>query len=255
MNPDDSLEEVELDIEVPKEEKEKTVCARLILTAEQENDLREAFNSLDHLGEGKIKADDFRVVIKALGYEPTKEELLHMVNAVDKGNTGKLSFENFQTAIMRKIMSLDTDGDIMKSFRLFDMDDSDMADEDIEEKCEQLMNVVVDSRKKFGKMCVDYELKSSLMENQMLKLQLEIISNHRFKPKHTVPDLMEDNNDMENFAVEVMERQQKIENLRKRLKNTQEVVLQLKTDNVGKQLRDPITAEAMLEKAKLKNLN
>lgn len=47
-----------------------------------------------------------------------------MVNAVDKGATGKLSFENFQTAIMRKVMSKDTDGDIMKSFRLFDMDDS-----------------------------------------------------------------------------------------------------------------------------------
>lgn len=47
-----------------------------------------------------------------------------MVNAVDKGQTGKMSFENFQTAIMRKVMSKDTDGDIMKSFRLFDINDS-----------------------------------------------------------------------------------------------------------------------------------
>lgn len=47
-----------------------------------------------------------------------------MINAVDKGNTGRLSFENFETAIMRKIMSQDNDGDIMKSFRLFDMDDT-----------------------------------------------------------------------------------------------------------------------------------
>lgn len=47
-----------------------------------------------------------------------------MVNAVDKGLSGKLSFENFETAIMRKIMSLDSDGDIMKSFRLFDSDDN-----------------------------------------------------------------------------------------------------------------------------------
>ena len=46
-----------------------------------------------------------------------------MINAVDKGNSGRLSFENFETAIMRKIMSKDSDGDIMKSFRLFDMDD------------------------------------------------------------------------------------------------------------------------------------
>lgn len=47
-----------------------------------------------------------------------------MIRAVDKGDTGKLSFENFETAIMRKIMALDSDGDIMKSFRLFDDDDS-----------------------------------------------------------------------------------------------------------------------------------
>lgn len=47
-----------------------------------------------------------------------------MITAVDKGDSGKLSFENFETAIMRKIMSQDSDGDIMKSFRLFDNDDS-----------------------------------------------------------------------------------------------------------------------------------
>lgn len=33
----------------------------------QKNDLHEAFNLLDYNGEGKIKAEDFRVAIKALG--------------------------------------------------------------------------------------------------------------------------------------------------------------------------------------------
>ncbi|CAH0698570.1 unnamed protein product [Spodoptera exigua] len=102
----------------------KELEAKFSFTSSQERDLLEAFNLLDYTGEGKILAEDFRVAIKALGYEPTKEELQKMVNGVDKGNTGKLSFENFQTAIMRKIMSLDNDGDIMKSFRLYDMDDT-----------------------------------------------------------------------------------------------------------------------------------
>ncbi|XP_052754874.1 uncharacterized protein LOC113510188 isoform X2 [Galleria mellonella] len=124
MNPEESLSQVEDNREAERETEERTVCARLVLTREQENDLRHAFNLLDYTGEGKIKAADFRVVIKALGYEPTKEELQDMISAVDKGDTGKLSFENFQTAIMRKIMLQDSDGDIMKSFRLFDMDDS-----------------------------------------------------------------------------------------------------------------------------------
>lgn len=46
-----------------------------------------------------------------------------MVNEVDKGHSGKLSFENFTTAIARKVMSRDSDVDVMKSFRLFDNDD------------------------------------------------------------------------------------------------------------------------------------
>ncbi|CAB3222463.1 unnamed protein product [Arctia plantaginis] len=125
MNPDeesvDNASEHETENTKPKE---KTVAAILMLTPEQQSDLLEAFNLLDYKGDGKINAEDFRVAIKALGYEPTKEELQKMISAVDKGDTGKLSFENFQTAIMRKIMSQDCDGDIMKSFRLFDMDDT-----------------------------------------------------------------------------------------------------------------------------------
>ncbi|XP_023950921.2 uncharacterized protein LOC112055151 [Bicyclus anynana] len=124
MNDEVIIDEPVIDAEVEEEEEEKTVSARLVLTNEQKKDLHDAFNLLDYRGEGKIKAEDFRVAIKALGYEPSKEELQHMINGVDKGQTGKLSFENFETAIMRKIMSLDSDGDIMKSFRLFDMDDT-----------------------------------------------------------------------------------------------------------------------------------
>lgn len=75
---------------------------------------------------------DFSIIVfLLLGYEPTKEELQNMINGVDKGQSGKLSFENFETAIMRKIMALDSDGDIMKSFRLFDVDDTGVVDETI----------------------------------------------------------------------------------------------------------------------------
>ncbi|KAI8426987.1 hypothetical protein MSG28_014640 [Choristoneura fumiferana] len=83
MNADlGDLGDIEPDQEAEPEEKEKTVCARLVFTQEQEDDLREAFNLLDYNGEGKIKAEDFRVAIKALGYEPTNEELQKMISAV-----------------------------------------------------------------------------------------------------------------------------------------------------------------------------
>ncbi|XP_026318476.1 caltractin-like [Hyposmocoma kahamanoa] len=115
--------DIELEEETEEVKKEINVVPKFMWTKQQEEDLLKAFNLLDHTGEGKIKADDFRVAIKALGYEPTKEELQHMVNEVDKGHSGKLSFENFSTAIARKVMSRDSDVDVMKSFRLFDNDD------------------------------------------------------------------------------------------------------------------------------------
>ncbi|XP_063899097.1 uncharacterized protein LOC110380819 isoform X2 [Helicoverpa armigera] len=117
------------------------VEAKFTFTEAQQSDLLEAFNLLDYTGEGKIKAEDFRVAVKALGYEPTKEELQKMINAVDKGNTGRLSFENFQTAIMRKIMSQDNDGDIMKSFRLYDIDDTGLISFDNLKKVTQILEI------------------------------------------------------------------------------------------------------------------
>ncbi|XP_068625760.1 uncharacterized protein [Battus philenor] len=138
MNPPDRPEEIDGE-EVDPELKEKTVTPRLMFTEEQKKDLRDAFNLLDYTGEGKIKAEDFRVVIKALGYEPTKEELQHMINGVDKNQSGKLSFENFETAIMRKIMSQDNDVDIMKSFRLFDNDDCGFISADNVKRVSELL--------------------------------------------------------------------------------------------------------------------
>ncbi|CAH2062378.1 unnamed protein product, partial [Iphiclides podalirius] len=122
----------------------------------------------------------------------------------------------------------------------------------LEEKCENLMNVVVESRKRFGKMCVEYEQKTSLMENKMLNLQLETISNYRFKSKNSIPHIDVDDmkEDVDIFATEILERQRRIENLKKNLRNVQLVALQLKEDRIGRKLREPLTAEDMLSVAK-----
>ncbi|XP_026749417.1 uncharacterized protein LOC113510168 [Galleria mellonella] len=123
----------------------------------------------------------------------------------------------------------------------------------MEEKCENLMNIVVESRKRFGKLCVDYEHKISIMENKLLDLQLETISNCRFKPKQTITNEEQDmSKDIDEFTTEIIERQQRIDNLKTRLRNTQQIVLQLKADNVGRRLKDPITVDVMLAQAKQK---
>ncbi|CAG9789714.1 unnamed protein product [Diatraea saccharalis] len=124
----------------------------------------------------------------------------------------------------------------------------------LEEKCENLMNIVVESRKRFGKMCREYEQKTSLIENRILNLQLETISSYRFKPKQTISHIEMDEASKD-YEDEIVERSKRIEDLKKRLRSAQDVVLQLKSDNVARKLREPLNAEVLLSKAKIKHLS
>ncbi|XP_047541990.1 uncharacterized protein LOC125074656 [Vanessa atalanta] len=124
----------------------------------------------------------------------------------------------------------------------------------LEDKCEHLMNIVVESRKRFGKMCIDYEQKMSLVENKMLNLQIETISNYRFKSKSAIPNInIEDMmKEVDEFKDEITNSQKRVDSLKQNVKNTQNVVLQLKADSVGRKLRKPLTVQAMLTDAKSK---
>lgn len=123
-----------------------------------------------------------------------------------------------------------------------------------EEKCENLMNIVVESRKRFGKMCVDYEHKTSAIENKILKLQLETIFNFQFKPKHPIPVVNTDDmlKDIDDFVQEIHSKQKRVERIEKKLKDTQEVVAQIKRDEFRKVAKEPLTAEVILARAKAK---
>lgn len=117
------------------------------------------------------------------------------------------------------------------------------------------MNIVVESRKRFGKACIEYDQKILLMENKLLNLQVETVSNYRFKHKNTIPNIDEDDcKDLDALFVEITEKQRRMEDVMKKLKNTREVIMQLDADVIGRKLRAPLTADAMLAQAKSKKL-
>ncbi|CAG5036971.1 unnamed protein product [Parnassius apollo] len=95
----------------------------------------------------------------------------------------------------------------------------------LEEKCENLMNVVVESRKRFGKI---------------------------IKPKNQIPNIDVDlmRKEVDDFMADILERKKRVENLKKNLKDAQHIVLQLNKDKIGKKLRQPLSAETMLAVAK-----
>ncbi|XP_063702135.1 uncharacterized protein LOC134832150 [Culicoides brevitarsis] len=92
------------------------------LTEEQKNDVQEAFQIFDTEGKGFIDIKDLKVAIRALGFEPKKEEIKKMAAEIDKDGASKLSFEDFLGLMTSKIAEKDAKEEILKAFRLFDDD-------------------------------------------------------------------------------------------------------------------------------------
>lgn len=62
--------------------------------------------------------------MRALGFEPRKEEMKKMISEVDKEATGKISFNDFLAVMTQKMAEKDTKEEILKAFRLFDDDET-----------------------------------------------------------------------------------------------------------------------------------
>lgn len=92
------------------------------LTDEQKADIKEAFDIFDTEGKGFIDIKELKVAIRALGFEPKKEEIKKMAAEIDKDGTSKLSFDDFLALMTTKMAEKDTKDEILKAFRLFDDD-------------------------------------------------------------------------------------------------------------------------------------
>lgn len=94
------------------------------LTDEQRADIKEAFDLFDPDGTGKIDTKDLKVALRALGFEPKKEEIRILIADVDPSGLGHLSFEEFLNLMSTKMGEKDTRDEVLKAFRLFDDDDT-----------------------------------------------------------------------------------------------------------------------------------
>lgn len=62
--------------------------------------------------------------MRALGFEPTKEELKKLIMEVDPEGLGKVSYEDFLDVMTVKMSEKDSKDEILQAFRLFDDDDT-----------------------------------------------------------------------------------------------------------------------------------
>lgn len=103
--------------------------ARNELTEEQKQEIKEAFDLFDtegvgifQINPGYIDAKELKVAMRALGFEPKKEEVKKMISEVDREGKGVIQFADFMELMTGKISERDPREEILKAFRLFDDD-------------------------------------------------------------------------------------------------------------------------------------
>lgn len=96
------------------------------LTPEQIADIQEAFALFDKEGNGTISTKELKIAMRALGFEPKKEEIKKMISEIskDKDNSGLLTYKDFLHLVTQKMADKDSKEEILKAFRLFDEDNT-----------------------------------------------------------------------------------------------------------------------------------
>eukprot|EP01062_Namystynia_karyoxenos_P067333 TRINITY_DN61271_c0_g1_i1.p3 TRINITY_DN61271_c0_g1~~TRINITY_DN61271_c0_g1_i1.p3 ORF type:complete len:196 (+),score=105.09 TRINITY_DN61271_c0_g1_i1:83-670(+) len=92
---------------------------KIELTPQQKAEIKQAFDLFDAEGTGKIQSKDLKVALRALGFEPKKDELKRLVGTVDKEGTGLLDFNMFLELLVRKMGEKDSKEETLKAFELF----------------------------------------------------------------------------------------------------------------------------------------
>ncbi|CAN9514577.1 unnamed protein product [Ophioblennius macclurei] len=100
----------------------KKASVKVELSEEQRQEVKEAFDLFDTDGRGVIDVKELKVAMRALGFEPKKEEIKKMIADVDKENSGTLDFADFLSIMTVKMSEKDSKEEILKAFRLFDDD-------------------------------------------------------------------------------------------------------------------------------------
>ena len=92
------------------------------LTKEQIADFKEAFALFDHDQNGAISPVELGKVLRALGQNPTVNELQDMINEVDVDGSGLIEFAEFVILMTHKVREMDRDEELKEAFNVLNKD-------------------------------------------------------------------------------------------------------------------------------------
>merc|ERR1712236_65688 len=85
-------------------------------------EFKEAFDEFDTDKSGTISPDELLGVLRAMGQNPTEDELLNLVLEVDVDGNGTIEFEEFLSMMKMKASEVDEEAELREAFKIFDRD-------------------------------------------------------------------------------------------------------------------------------------
>lgn len=104
--------------------KKSKIPPRDTLTEQQRKEIEEAFDILDTEGSGKIDQGDLHVALRALGFEPRKDEVKKLMSDNDKENSGTINKQQFVEIFRAKWGETDPPDLLQLAFELYDKEES-----------------------------------------------------------------------------------------------------------------------------------
>merc|ERR1712070_699791 len=124
---------------------------------DQKAEIKEAFDLFDTDGTGTIEAKELKVALRALGFEPKKEELKKLVSDLDRSSSshgqGMLDFNEFLEIMTAKMSEKDSKEQTLKAFQLFKGPSGKISFDDLKAVAKEL-----------GEMMSDEELQEMIRE-------------------------------------------------------------------------------------------
>ncbi len=141
---------------VSDEQAKKAKRLRQLLTQKQKDDIKKAFDYFDQGGSGKIKRKELKVILRALGFNPSLEDIDKLIqqSSHDKKTEDNIDFQEFMDIMLTKI-------------------DERLTAEDIKYTFYKIANIRPTEQDRNYISCEDIEYVAMLLEEKLTKEEIE----------------------------------------------------------------------------------
>ena len=147
---------------------------RQLLSSKQKTDIKEAFDYFDQGGVGQIKKKELKVILRALGFNPTNEELDKLVDSNNEvKNSDSIDFQEFMDIMLTKIEEKLSKEDIKYAFRKISTINKKDDDEEKYICCEDIEKIANDLGEKLTKEEIEEMLSEAIAAGRLLNKDAE----------------------------------------------------------------------------------